>query len=271
MSMLPLTAETLEPASSRGEAEARADVIRAGLTNLAEQLADLTEIIGRAYHNRDWLALGYASWETYTASEFGTDRLRLPRPQRQEVVASLRAELLSTRAIAGVLGVGVGTVHRDSSGVPNGTPIAGIDGKSYSASRPAPPETEPEILDAEIVDDEEPTPQEPWSEDEQILAKRLQRGETIVVTMRGEHDRLIRWAVECDAFVRIDRRTDWGNPFEMPADGDRATVIESYKLYLERKYGLHGRFGELRNKALGCWCAPDLCHGDVLKARAEQC
>jgi Domain of unknown function (DUF4326) len=254
--------------SSRGEAEARADSIRAGLVAISEQLEDLSETIGRAYRGRDWAALGYSSWDGYATAEFGADRMRLPREKRQEVTAALRAELLSTRAIAGVLGIDDRTVRRDLSGAAYVAPerVAGIDGKAYSTSRATPQEPEPEIFEAELVEEEEPAaPEDPWSDEEQALAKRLQGGATVVVSLRGQHDRLIRWATECDAFVRIDRRTEWGNRFEIPDDGDRFTVIENYaRHYLPHKPSLLRRIESLHGKALGCWCAPEPCHGDVL-------
>lgn len=109
-----------------------------------------------------------------------------------------------------------------------------------------------------------------WSDEERDLVKRLRSGETIVVTLRGAHNNLIEWADAAGLYVRIDRRSEWGNPFEMPADGDRTTVIENYRCYyLPHKPSLMSRIRELRGKALGCWCAPDPCHGDVLRASAE--
>jgi hypothetical protein len=56
----------------------------------------------------------------------------------------------------------------------------------------------------------------------------------------------------------------------MGPDGDRDTVIRNYAdHYLPHKPSLLAKLPELRGKALGCWCAPEPCHGDVLKARAE--
>jgi hypothetical protein len=54
-------------------------------------------------------------------------------------------------------------------------------------------------------------------------------------------------------------------------DGDRATVVASYRDdYLPRNPGLLARLGELRGRALGCWCAPLPCHADVLIAELER-
>lgn len=109
-----------------------------------------------------------------------------------------------------------------------------------------------------------------WSDDERDLLKRLRDGETVVLTLRGPHNNLIAWADQAGLYMRIDRKTAWGNPFELPADGDRDTVIRNYDAhYLPHKPSLTGNLSTLRGKALGCWCAPEPCHGDVLKRRAE--
>ena len=74
-----------------------------------------------------------------------------------------------------------------------------------------------------------------------------------------------------DGAVRIDRRTPWGNPFEIGRDGNRAQVIARYRADLWRRI----RAGEvalaavaaLDGRDLACHCAPKPCHGEVL-ARA---
>lgn len=58
--------------------------------------------------------LGYETWHAYVEAEFGDLReLRLPVVERRALVASMRADDLSVRQIAGKLGVSVGTVHAD--------------------------------------------------------------------------------------------------------------------------------------------------------------
>jgi ParB-like chromosome segregation protein Spo0J len=109
-----------------------------------------------------------------------------------------------------------------------------------------------------------------WSSDEQAILEQLRSGRTVVVSLRGHHANLVRWAEAEGLFIPVDRRTEWGNPFEMPYDGDRATVIRNYEEhYLPHKPTLLARLPELRGKALGCWCAPQPCHADVLRQRAE--
>lgn len=74
--------------------------------------------------------------------------------------------------------------------------------------------------------------------------------------------------------VYIGRPSKWGNPFEIGKDGDRNTVIEKYRRYLEHHPELlEAARRELHGKDLVCWCAPAACHGDVLieVANANQC
>lgn len=118
------------------------------------------QLIREAYTSRTWAVLGYETWDAYCTAEFGETRLRLPREERQDVVASLRESGLSTRAIASATGLSKGTVGRDLATAPVGAvaEIAGTNGKTYAASRPtADPHAwvEPgaEVVDAEVVDE----------------------------------------------------------------------------------------------------------------------
>lgn len=103
-------------------------------------------LIQEAYTTRAWSALGYGSWDEYCTREFDTARLRLPREERQEVVASMRENGLSVRAISSATGLGYGTVQREitePSGDPAGSPedaipVTGTDGKTYTPRPPQP-------------------------------------------------------------------------------------------------------------------------------------
>ncbi len=66
----------------------------------------------------------------------------------------------------------------------------------------------------------------------------------------------------CD--ILIDRRTKWGNPFHIGPHGTRAEVIEKYRTWITEQPQLMYSLKNLRDKRLGCWCAPKPCHGDVL-------
>jgi len=115
-------------------------------------------------------------------------------------------------------------------------------------------------------------PSAPWSNDELHLKEMLEAGRTTVVSMAKDgHPNLVAWAKDTDRFVRIDRASEWGNPFEVGKDGNREAVVENYDLYyLPHKPSLLKKLDELQGKALGCWCAPQRCHGNVLRERAVQ-
>ena len=60
-------------------------------------------------------------------------------------------------------------------------------------------------------------------------------------------------------------KRSWGNPFRVGVDGDRAKVVEKFRQWLlMRPYLVDAARDELKDKRLGCWCAPAECHADVL-------
>ena len=109
------------------------------------------DYIALAYKGRAFVALGYPTWDAYVDARFGDFRIAVPREHRQQAVAALAGVRMSVRAIASLLGVGVGTVHREMvalSGVPDGTPdgeddssTLGTDGKQYPRRRRPPSST----------------------------------------------------------------------------------------------------------------------------------
>ena len=68
----------------------------------------------------------------------------------------------------------------------------------------------------------------------------------------------------------IGRPSKWGNPFVISKDGDRAAVVARYEEWLKEQPHLVVALPELRGKVLGCWCAPNPCHGDVLSRLANE-
>jgi protein gp37 len=130
-------------------------------------------LIQEAYLSRSWSVLGYESWDDYCTREFGTSRLRVPREERQETVASLRDAGLSLRAIASATGQSHPQVIRDlrsggtseQGNVPPDKPRVsssngqlGRDGKVYPSRPPSHPKPEPEPLDPESWPVDEPAP-----------------------------------------------------------------------------------------------------------------
>ena len=100
---------------------------------------------------------------------------------------------------------------------------------------------------------------------DQQLIEALKRGETVVVNQKVDLA-AIKYAETQGKYVRCDRFSDFGNPFEMDKDGDRDTVCDNYEQhYLPFKPSIHKQLMNLKGKALGCWCAPLRCHCDTLK------
>ena len=70
--------------------------------------------------------------------------------------------------------------------------------------------------------------------------------------------------------VYIGRPSDWGNPFVIGKDGDRADVIRKYRQWIENQPELLSRVKkELQGRRIACWCKPEDCHGDILAEIAD--
>jgi hypothetical protein len=105
--------------------------------------------------------------------------------------------------------------------------------------------------------------EDPWSAEERDLLERMKAGEAIAVNQKTMKN-LCQWAQDNGQLVRVDRFSDWGNPFELPADGDRDEVCDAYEVYFPLKRSLHAKIKDLKGKALGCWCHPERCHAHYL-------
>lgn len=73
--------------------------------------------------------------------------------------------------------------------------------------------------------------------------------------------------------VYIGRGSKWGNPFTSIQDKKtlaleivetKEIAISKYREYILNNEELMNSLDELDGKILGCFCKPDLCHGDVL-------
>ena len=70
---------------------------------------------------------------------------------------------------------------------------------------------------------------------------------------------------KCDVY--IGRPGPFGNPFQIGRDGDRKQVLAKYRAYFYRRLTdveFRDKILALKDKVLGCWCKPLLCHGDVI-------
>lgn len=65
--------------------------------------------------------------------------------------------------------------------------------------------------------------------------------------------------------VYIGRGSPFGNPFVLGRDGSREEVVSKFMSYFMNNDSLKKlALEKLRDKDLVCFCAPKLCHGDVL-------
>ena len=82
----------------------------------------------------------------------------------------------------------------------------------------------------------------------------------------------IKTGAEYDVYIGRPRDPDaplgWGNPFRIGRDGSRAEVIAKYRAWLwdqcQSEEWFIDELATLHGKTLGCFCAPQPCHGDVL-------
>ena len=70
--------------------------------------------------------------------------------------------------------------------------------------------------------------------------------------------------------VYIGRPSKFGNPFVIGKDGTRTEVIEKYRRWISKRPDLiTAAKTTLKNRRLGCYCAPEPCHGDILAEIAD--
>ena len=62
--------------------------------------------------------------------------------------------------------------------------------------------------------------------------------------------------------------SNFANPYKISKDGNREEVLYKYKTYIIEKLKnnilLQQELITLKGKNLGCWCAPEPCHGNIL-------
>ena len=66
----------------------------------------------------------------------------------------------------------------------------------------------------------------------------------------------------------------FANPYKIGKDGTREETIQKYKQYIVDKLNnnkkLVSELLSLKGKKLGCWCYPELCHGNILLDLIEE-
>ena len=132
------------------------------------------------------------------------------------------------------------------------------------------PQLEPALQPASPI-----TPLPEWSVSQLERRQLVEQGFAVIASKRNGADgkpidaALIAWATQQGLMTPIDRSSAWGNPFEMPADGDRNDVCELFAEFLTAKPSLLKKLKTLKGKVLVCWCHPERCHGDHLAALAN--
>ena len=247
------------------ESEARLAVndIKKGINTVRARIYDLDR-------RKGWKALGYRSFAACCMEEF--PELHARTIEKQLGAARVEAKLQDLRPNGRNFKIGdMPETHlRPLVSVKNDdeTLVA-----AYSKAQDIAKEENQGRLTEAIVTRavEAVKPEYEWTEDELDRRAIVEAGGTVVANMHHDTDRaLLTWARQTGRFFRIDRQSDWGNPFEMGEDGDRDTVCDSFEIYFERKYSLHNRVHELKGKVLACWCYPKRCHGMHLIARMEE-
>ena len=65
-------------------------------------------------------------------------------------------------------------------------------------------------------------------------------------------------------YVPGTTKSKWMNPFSIKKYGSAKIVCEKYEEYIRSNPELFNSISELKGKTLGCWCHPEMCHGDIL-------
>ena len=72
-----------------------------------------------------------------------------------------------------------------------------------------------------------------------------------------------KWLQE-EQNVYVGRPSKWGNPFKISSKNSRQDVVELFRQFIPLNKNRVESVGQLKGKVLGCWCAPNLCHAEVL-------
>ncbi len=81
---------------------------------------------------------------------------------------------------------------------------------------------------------------------------------------------------EGEVLIRVDRKTELGNPFIMNGEDERNIVCEKYKKYFynmldNKQYWFIEELKHIyktakrHDVALGCWCHPKRCHAEIIR------
>lgn len=121
------------------------------------------------------------------------------------------------------------------------------------------------------TDDEKPWKNDMWLPRTLAKIKKLPKGIKGLANIHRKEP--------FDVYIGRPKGNDlwkFGNPFQIGADGDRATVINKFRSWLldgnyfnnkdasvSRRVWILNNIKTLEGKVLGCFCTPEACHGEV--------
>lgn len=72
-------------------------------------------------------------------------------------------------------------------------------------------------------------------------------------------------------FVKVDRGSNWGNPFVMRDESERDDVCNQFELYANWRLKFEPDWLKpLIGRNLACWCSPKRCHAETLLRLANK-
>lgn len=257
MTVTPIQQIEVSVDMTQQEAQQAVEDIKRGINTVRARIYELDR-------RKGWKALGYRSFAACCREEF--PELHAKTVEQQLAAARVEAVLHEFPGTPGKIG-DMPESHARPLVQLRHDPTA-LNNAYTKAQEIAKDENQGKLTEAIVTRAVEVVkPDYEWSESELERKKIVESGGTVVANMHQETDRaLLAWARKTDRFLRIDRQSDWGNPFELGPDGDRDTVCDSFEIFFPRKFSLHNRLDELKGKVLGCWCYPQRCHGDHLIA-----
>lgn len=119
--------------------------VRASIRRARKSLEDAASEIVWQIEMEAWRTLGYSSWTAMREAEYGGAAFMVPSKSRPEIVARIREAGLTQREAAATAGVSVPTIKRDEH-------------PEWKGSNDPPRD---DVIDAELVEDDEPTTPQP--------------------------------------------------------------------------------------------------------------
>ena len=131
--------------------------VRASIRRARRSLEKAAEEIVWQIEMEAWRTLGYSSWGAMREAEYGGAAFMVPSKSRPELVARIRAHGLTQQEIADTAGVSRPTVAADLANADSDIEtVTNSRGQERPASYAR--TDDDDVIDAEIVEDDEPTP-----------------------------------------------------------------------------------------------------------------